>query len=302
LVRQKGEGLRGGVPRLVTTLTVAWHLLKEGMRQTAALVVSSFASVLCLAACGEGAAEESSDWPEIAALTEPLCENKGGTNAVQTAIAVAAAKELRRWSPSTDFTWNATSKRLELTATGRARCADKVCANTQAILDMQNPAANGKVTFPGGIKLDTTLLQTTLKTAWSAQSSCESSGTCKAAAHDFTYSHVENGSCDKKFFFDGYRAGTRTHLTDAESTALSNKLKFVGYPGNKMLNFYLREGQVSVDPTYGLNEGTSTKVASCDATCTKVTTTNVSGACCACNGATAKFSRAAWNANTYLCK
>lgn len=232
---------------------------------------------------------------------QPLCENKGGTNAVMTALAVATGRELRRWLPERDFQWNASKGMLELSQSGSSRCPNGVCANTQAMLDMQKPEANGKVIFPGNIKLDSNLLKQLLKSGWDAQMSCNASGACAAPSHDLKYTHVESGSCDKKFFFDPLRSGSSTWLSSTDADRLKNKLKFVGYPGNKMLNFYMRDGQVSVDPTYGLNSGVTTKVGSCDAACTKFSPSSVSGACCSCNGATRKYIRSAFNASTYLC-
>ncbi len=97
------------------------------------------------------------------------------------------------------------------------------------------------------------------------------------------------------------RATTRlTSATGADK--LKNKLKFVGYPSNKMLNFYVRDGQVSVDPTYGLNPDVTTTVGSCDAACTKFSSSDVSGKCCSCNGLTKKYVRSTFNTTLYLCQ
>ncbi len=286
---------------------------------------------------------------ELGTLEQTLCENTGGTNAVMTALAVAAGRELRRWKPETDFRWNSTTGRLELTAAGTARCGGSSstcvdtwntvnttctqqksygnctaswmgtqcqatcgqcsstsggggsCANTQALLDMQKPEANGKVKFPGNITLDTAQLKSKLQAAWNDQMSCNSSGACNAPAHDLKYDHVEAGSCDKKFFFDPFKEGTTTFLASTSAATLANKLKFVGYPSNKMLNFYMRDGKVSVDPTYGLNEGVTTTTGSCDAACTKFSSSSVAGACCSCNGATKKFLKSAFSPSVYLC-
>jgi len=294
-------------------------------------------------------AAEGDELDELATLEQPLCENKGGTNAVMTSLAVAAGRELRRWKPETDFRWNSSTGRLELSSTGLSRCGgggggsctdippDNVytcaqqagwgkcneswmvgkcdtscgrcsggggsgsCVNTQAMLDMQKPEAHGKVKFPGNITLDATLLRSQLKSNWDAQASCNSSGACSAPEHDLKYTHVEAGSCDKKFFFDPLRAGSTTWLSTVEADRLKNKLKFVGYPGNKMLNFYLRNGQVSVDPTYGLNEGTTVTAGSCDATCTKFSPSDQSGKCCSCNGVTKRFVRSPFSTAIYLC-
>ncbi len=104
----------------------------------------------------DSAALESIDEAgEIGTLEQALCENKGGTNAVMTALAVAAGKEMGRWLPERDFQWNSTKGMLELSPNAAPRCRTQspttLCSNTQALLDMQKPEANGKVSFPGNI-------------------------------------------------------------------------------------------------------------------------------------------------------
>jgi hypothetical protein len=116
------------------------------------------------------------------------------------------------------------------------------------------------------------------------------------------YLYVENGSCDEKFFFDPLKAGTSARLSSTDSDELKNKLEFVGYPENKMLNCYIRDGEVSVDPTYGLNSGAGSSAGSCDAACTKYSTSHVTGKCCSCNGRTKKYVRSAFNTQMYLCQ
>ncbi|HTV20981.1 MAG TPA: hypothetical protein VMG12_19985 [Polyangiaceae bacterium] len=260
--------------------------------------------VACAGADYDSESFESVD-DVIGTSQQPLCENKGGTNAVMTALAVAAGKELGRWLPERDFQWNSSTGMLELSVNAAPRCRTQspngLCSNLQALLDMQKPAAHGKVTFPGNITLDSNLLKSQLKANWSAQSSCNSSGACTVQNHDLKYTHVESGSCDKKFYFDPKLMGTSTRMSATEADKLKNKLKFLGYPSNKMLNFYMRDGQVSVDPTYGLNEGTTTTVGSCDAACTKFSSSDVSGRCCNCNGASRTYKRSTFNAAVYLC-
>jgi hypothetical protein len=277
----------------------------EGSTMKSSLGLSTVGIIACsglLTGCSMAEPEDDvADVEAFGTLEQPLCENKGGTNAVMTAIAVAAGKELRRWSPENDFQWNNATGMLQLSATGIARCPNRACVNTQALLDMQKPEAHGKVKFPGNITLDSNLLKQQLKSGWNSQMSCNSSGACAAPSHDLRFAYVEAGSCDKKFFFDPLKGGTSTRLGLTDADKLKNKLKFVGYPTNKMLNFYIRDGQVSVDPTYGLNEGTSTTLASCDAACTKFSQSNIASRCCSCNGATRRFVKSAWNAATFLC-
>lgn len=238
---------------------------------------------------------------EIGSLEQPLCENKGGTNAVMTALAVAAGREMRRWLPERDFQWNYSTGRLELSQYAPPRCADGVCRNTRALLDLQKPEASGKVTFPGGILLDSALLRQKLKEGWNAQMSCNSSGACNARTHDLRYHHVENGSCDKKYFFDPFYMGTTSRMSYSDADRLKYKLTFLGYPTNKMLNFYIRDGQVSVDPTYGLNEGATVTAGSCDTAWTKYSTSDLSGRCCNPNGIIKKYVRSSFSTSLYLC-
>jgi hypothetical protein len=251
------------------------------------------------------ALESTGDAEELGTLEQTLCENKGGTNAVMTALAVASGRELGRWLPERDFQWNSSTGMLELSANAAPRCRtqspNQLCSNLQALLDMQKPAANGKVKFPGNIVLDSNALKSQLKSNWTAQTSCNSAGQCNAPNHDLRFLYSEAGSCDKKFYFNPLAMGTSTRLAVTETDKLKNKLKFLGYPSNKMLNFYIRNGEVSVDPTYGLNEGATSTVGSCDASCTKFTNSDMTGKCCSCNGASMKFSRSAFNANIYLC-
>jgi hypothetical protein len=339
---------------------------------------------------------------DVGTLEQAQCENSGGTNAVMTALAVAAGRELRRWKPETDFKWNTSTGRLELTPAGQSRCggvsapgggnacmdtwnpvkstcaeqkswgncdeswmgtqcaatcgqctttttvsssctdvapdnkytcaqqagwgkcgesfmAGKCntscgrcsvgtpgtggsCRNIQALLDLQKPEADGKVTFEGNIKLDVALLKSKLKAAWDDQASCNASGSCNVPAHDLRFDHVEDGSCDEKYFFSPLKEGTTTFIPASTASTMVNKLRFLGYPSNKMLNFYMRDGKVSVDPTYGLNEGASTSTGSCDSACLKYSTGDVSNKCCSCNNASRKYSRSAFNTSMYLCQ
>lgn len=75
------------------------------------------------------------------------CHDPTGTDSVLAAIAVASAKELRRWQPLVDF--KISNSMVVLTDTGKARCADRLCANTQALLDMQNTLAGSAEIRPG---------------------------------------------------------------------------------------------------------------------------------------------------------
>ena len=80
---------------------------------------------------------------ELGQTGEGLCSNGDGVNSAMAALAVAAAKELGRWNPTTDFAPGTASPwYTTLTATGKARCSDGKCWQTQAILDLQKAPPN----------------------------------------------------------------------------------------------------------------------------------------------------------------
>lgn len=250
-------------------------------------------------------AVEAEGGAELGASEQALfgwCENPAGTSGVMAGIAIAAARELERWQPSLDFTWNTTTDRLDLSAGGRARCADKVCANTQALLDIQKPEAAGKVRLSDGKLVDVAALKSTLKQNWAEQRSCDAAGQCSVEDHQFKFISARPSFCGTTYDFVPRRPGSSFFTIDNER-ALTRKLRFLGYPENDILNFgVLYGGDITVDPTYGLNESSSATAGSCDATCMKFSGTSVTGACCSCGGVNKKFARSAFNANIYLCQ
>jgi hypothetical protein len=167
---------------------------------------------------------------------------------------------------------------------------------------MQSAPAN-TVKFPGGIVLNPSSLKTALKTNWADMNNCAAAGTCPQPTYDLVPASWEFGSCDVKYFFNVYEQGTSTKVTDtAKLTNLENNLIFLGYPENKMLNFYIRNGQPSVDPTGGLNEGGTTTSGSCTVACSKFSATNIAGQCCSCDGVNRAFAKSTFSSYMYLCQ
>jgi hypothetical protein len=255
------------------------------------------------AGCNEApmTSEELDEIPQFGQTEEALCANGDGVNAAMAALAVSAAKELGRWQPTTDFTQHSSPWSLILTSAGKARCADGKCWNTQAILDLQK-APPGKV-YLHGVQLNANNLVSTLVARWNEQRNCESRGgtgasNCSAEQHKLTYKSAVKGSCDTVFTFDATNTSGGLLKSPAQ---LKNKLIFVGGTANPFLAFSSTGTTVSIDPTYGLNNEGTTSSGSCTAACTRMTTSNVAGQCCSCNGKTAKFAKTTWNPNTYLC-
>jgi hypothetical protein len=240
---------------------------------------------------------------ELGQSGEALCANGDGVNSAMAALAVAAAKELGRWNPTVDFApGTAAPWYTTLTATGKARCPGGNCWNTQAILDLQKSTPNS-VKF-GSTVLNANNLVSTLTARWNEQKNCELRGgtgdtNCTAEQHKLTFASSAPGACDTIFKFNATNTSGGALVNPNQ---LKNKLMFVGYPSNPYLAFSSTGTTVSIDPTLGLNEGATGSAGSCDALCTKVSSTSIAGACCSCGGKQLKFVKAGWSATTYLCQ
>lgn len=240
---------------------------------------------------------------EIASAAQPLCSNGDGVNSAMAALAVAAAKELKRWNPTTDFApGRAAPWYTTLTATGKARCPGGNCWNTQAILDLQKAAPNA-VKF-GSVVFNANNFVSTLTARWNEQNNCELRGgtgatNCTAEQHVLTFKSAQAGACDTVFTFDAKNTSGGNLLHPDQ---LKNKLMFVGGSSNPYLSFSSTGTTVSIDPTYGLDDTGTTSTGSCSAACTKMSASSQAGACCSCNGKTSKYVKAAWSATTFLCQ
>jgi hypothetical protein len=240
---------------------------------------------------------------DIGQNQEALCANGDGVNSAMAALAVAAAKELGRWHPTVDFApGRAAPWFTTLTATGKARCADGRCWNTQAVLDLQKAPPNS-VKF-GNVVFNANNFVSTLTARWNEQKNCELRGgtgdsNCTAEQHKLTFKSSQPGACDTIFTFDA-KTPTGGNLVNPQQ--LKNKLMFVGYPSNPFLAFSSTGTTVSIDPTYGLNPDATTTTGTCAAACTKISATSIAGQCCSCAGASKKFVKATFNANTFLCQ
>jgi hypothetical protein len=254
---------------------------------------------------GTGGAGGTSAVDDGSSSSGASCPNYEGTASTMAALAVSAAMELGRWQPTTDFAIGRVDNQeaLVLSATGKARCSDG-CANTQGLLDFQKNAASGKVSFPGGVKLDSVALRSRLVAKFRDQIGCEmqpsNGGTtnCPVEEHTLTFQRSEKGGCDTNYFFVAKKPD-------------GSALKYPGQLKNKLLwadrvNPYIgfqNVGEVvSIDPTFGLNERGSVSNGSCMAACVKVGLTDVSDGCCSCGGVTRTFKRSPWSSVTYLCQ
>jgi hypothetical protein len=222
------------------------------------------------------------------------------------ALVVSAATELKRWQPTKDFAIVkvGTDEMLQLTATGKARCSDGKCFNTQALLDFQKNDASGKVKFPNNVALNSSALRSRIVAKFRDQLSCEqqpsNGGTtnCPVEEHVLTFQKAEKGGCDTNFFFVAKATNGAALKYPAQ---LKNKLQWAD-KANPYVAFANVGEVVSVDPTYGLNEQNSTSTGVCTAACTKISASNMAGACCSCGGTTRAFVKSAWSTTTFICQ
>jgi hypothetical protein len=234
------------------------------------------------------------------------CPNAEGTASTMAAVAVSAAMEMKRWQPTKDFqiVRQGNDEYLAITATGKARCADGKCMNTQALLDFQKPEAEGKIVFPGNVKLVPVALRSRMVAKFRDQIACEmqpsNGGTtnCPVEEHTLTFQRSEKGGCDTNYFFVAKKPdGTALKYPGQ----LKNKLLFADRV-NPYIGFQNVGEVVSIDPTYGLNEEGSATSGTCSAACVRITRNDVSGDCCSCLGATRTFRKTPWNASTFICQ
>jgi hypothetical protein len=265
------------------------------------IVLSSLALLALTAGC---AVEAPSD-EEIAETEEALCSAPSPVDSAMAAIAVAAAREMGRLIPTRDFQWNSSTGKLGIASGGWMRCdhmGAHGCPNTKAAIALQDAPAN-TVKFPSGY-LDAAKLRAALKANFDEQVACENADRCNAKHWDLKFHSWSRGSCFVEYFFDAYKQYSTTKITrqsDLEQYG-ANNMVFLGYPENKMLNFYVRGEHISIDPTAGLNEGGTTTTGSCTIACTKYSTRDLTGTCCSCDGVNKRYQRASFSPYYYLCR
>jgi len=313
--------------------------MKSKWFKLAGVLSMAVATTAVLPGCGSGDFEsfESEEGAELMSVddSEELgtieqaamsCTNLDGTNAAMAAFAVAVAKELGRWQVGKDFvvvksngTTPGTSGQMETLALssgsdasgakGSSRCQVAGCPNVNAILAWQYGQANNKVYFQGSGSLKTLLNPMALASRMVAK--YREQGTCDAAAkdgdvtqcpkeeHKLSYVSAAKGGCDTMFTFNVKRTdGTALKYPGQ----LKHKLRFADQTNPYIQFTPLANGDIMIDPTYGLNPDGTTSSGTCTAACTKVSATSVAGQCCSCGGVNKTFVKATFNASTYLCQ
>lgn len=231
-----------------------------------------------------------------------------GVNPVMAALAVAAGIELGRWNPTVDFAPRAAAPwGLELTATGRARCADGKCGRVQAVLDLQRAPAT-TVQLSGGsstkVVLNSSNLASILLSRWTEAKNCQLRGgvgdtSCTSEAHKLTRMSSARGTCSESHTFT---ATSTSGGALRNANQFKNWLMFVGYPSNPAFAFSTTGTTVTVTvPLDLLDDGSANSVAGTNS-CTRISTSDLSARACTCGGTAGKYGRSTWNASTYSCR
>ncbi len=264
---------------------------------------------------------------ELGELEQGLlaCSNPDGTNAAMAAFAVAVAQDLKRWDVGRDFVMNSTSGFSEgsfgaqqaiklasgsdsLGPRGKSRCSDGRCARVQAILDLQYDQANGKVFFQGSgntkVLLNPAALRSRMYAKWQEQRACDAnprdgdSNACPREQHSLNFLSAAPGGCDTDFTFAARSSSGSTLRFPGQ---LRHKLRFADHT-NPYINFRnLGNGNVSIDPVYGLNDDGVTSTGACTAACTKISLRSVAGGCCSCAGQNRTFKSVSFSPYLFLC-
>jgi hypothetical protein len=101
--------------------------------------------------------------------------------------------------------------------------------------------------------------------------------------HKFELMHSEVGGC-AQFYWCNVTSPTGGAVSSLLTSTLKQKLTWVGGDRNPYIQFQSEGTMVGIDPTYGLNHAGATAAGSCTAACTKMSSTDITGKCCSCNG------------------
>jgi hypothetical protein len=141
---------------------------------------------------------------------------------------------------------------------------------------------------------------------WNDQKACDQNAkdgdinSCTKEQNRLAYVSSAPGGCDTNFTFSV--KGT-TGAALKYPNQLKNELRFADQT-NPYINFQnLGNGNISIDPTYGLDDDGSSSTGACTAACTKISVnSSLAGTCCSCGGVNKTFAKSPYNAITYLCQ
>lgn len=199
-----------------------------------------------------------------------------------------------------------------------SRLVQKTCANTSSQLFSVMPTGSGTQVFAspgmraieveGGSRTTDTRLALGGNAEWGHERQMRLTPILAGEPHRLTFSHVSGGaSCGGLYYWYDISQPNLQPLRSPVDTFVQlifagGKDTLTGTDTNPFISQQVSGDMVAIDPTYGLNEGATTQIGTCSASCLRVSTPSIAGQCCSCNGLRKAFSRSTWNANTYLCQ
>jgi hypothetical protein len=268
----------------------------------------------------ENEADDSEIGSELGSLEQALhsCANPDGTNAVMAALAVAAGHELKRWRAGLDFEIAGSVIRLtsgtgsDGKPRGKSRCSGGVCPRTEALLSLQNDNATNvylqaestttkTLVNPGALR---SRMVAKLSEQFNKDRDAKDGDTYQVpkTAHTLTGLGIATlGGCGPHYKFNVAFDPTTTTPKPLPAQ-LKWTLSFADQQ-NGWVDFRdLGNNVVAIDPTYGLNDEDTTSTGACTVACTKISTTNIAGACCSCSNVKKAFKKSAFSTSVYLCQ
>jgi hypothetical protein len=124
--------------------------------------------------------------------------------------------------------------------------------------------------------------------------------------HRLSYSHTtEDGPCGN---YDWYRIEQPNGLPleDPASTFVQlifagGKQTSTGADNNPYIAQQVSGDLVAIDPTYGLSASDTTTTGACAAACVSISSSNIAGKCCSCEGDSGRFTESPWSETTFVC-
>jgi hypothetical protein len=248
------------------------------------------------------------------------CATPDGTNAVMAALAVAAAQDLGRWNAGVDFQV-INGDRIGLTSgtgpdnkpKGSSRCGGN-CRRIAPLLALQYDNATGVYIQAENsttkVLVNPAALRSRMKAKLEEQRTVDvnaKDGTLNLAprtGHSLTANGAASnlGGCGPHFKFNVAFDATMTTPKPVPAQ-LRYKLYFADQ-ANGWVDFRdLGNNVVAIDPTYGLNEGSTTTAGSCEIACSKVSpNSSMTGACCSCGGIQKTFKQSTFSTAMFLCQ
>ena len=297
------------------------------MKTSGLKIGSAFSLVVAstlMTACGAGDMNELGAGEaeiELGELEQGIhnCANPDGTNAVLAALAVAAAQDLGRWNAGVDF--DVAGDRIALASgtgpdgkpKGSSRCGGN-CRRIAPLLALQNDNATGVYvqgeTSNTKVLVNPSALRSRMKAKLEEQRTVDvnaKDGTLNLApktGHSLTANGTASnlGGCGPHFKFNVAFDATTTTPKPVPAQ-LRYKLYFADQ-ANGWVDFRdLGNNVVAIDPTYGLNEGSTSTAGSCEIACTKVSpSSNLANVCCSCGGVNKTFKQSPFSTAVFLCQ